>query len=376
MENKLLTSLLFRMNGQEDLAEKIAASIPDHLIENPDTTFADMSMGSGQYLAAVVRRCLIHHEREQILPRIYGWESSRLFTNKAILHNNLKGANLSVGVPKTNMKFNVIIGNPPYQDSSTNNKKVKLWPQFIKNGIELLKPGGFISLITPDSLWKHDTSTCKRQRASVLDHIDLKRVVSADDAFSVGVSIARWYGTKTEYSGSTSVFGDDLDLRQGPWRSEEGEKIDRVNQKVLSFHTRLPLTRAQNHLPARECQGGPNPIYVSGQKLLHTHHTLEGMGVSKLVAPWSASPYSRFHTTEAVGMFNSWMECSEAEFEVLTKIWDLKVIRMFLGTWAKTAGFTPGVERLPDLRGMDDNQAYKTLGLTTTEIKAVENYCS
>ena len=273
------------------------------------------------------------------------------------------------------MRFDVLLGNPPFQHPTSKSHNVKLWPQFVRKSIELLKPDGFISLVTPDSLWRFDTSICRRQRASVLTSVDLSKVISSDDYFSVGCSISRWFGNAGPYSGSTEVFGDSVDLSQGPWLSEEGKVLDGIHKKVLAFSPRLPL-RESNHVAAHQCVGGPTPIYVSGQKLLHTDLELSDVGAPKLVAPWSCSPYKRFHTTEAVGMFNFCMPCSVDEFAVLTPIWDLKVVRLFLSTWQKTAGFTPGVHRMPDLRGMDDAEAYEALGLTADEIAFVEERAS
>ena len=49
-----------------------------------------------------------------------------------------------------NMKFDVIIGNPPYQGGVGNGSK-KLYPYFIKKSIELLKENGFLLFVTPNS---------------------------------------------------------------------------------------------------------------------------------------------------------------------------------------------------------------------------------
>ena len=48
----------------------------------------------------------------------------------------------------TKMKFDVIVGNPPYQ-SGNSSKGNKLWPKFILKTIELTTPGGFNCLVTP-----------------------------------------------------------------------------------------------------------------------------------------------------------------------------------------------------------------------------------
>jgi len=58
-----------------------------------------------------------------------------------------------------NMKFDVVVGNPPYQAPGKENA-TKLWPQFIKKSFETLcLPNGIVSLITPkkwliNGMWK------------------------------------------------------------------------------------------------------------------------------------------------------------------------------------------------------------------------------
>ena len=369
MENHIRTRLLEQLVA----AERLVADIPEQYFKNPNTTFIDPAMGGGQYLAEVLERCLKYHPLEQILPRLFGVESRPMFITRARRHNKLEGANLTLDPNRfNNMQFDVVIGNPPYQDSSTRNKKSKLWPRFVKKSIELLKPGGFISLITPISWATFATKTTAGQRKAILSHVDVLNVEDKNDFFSVGVDIAQWSGVKRPYGGQTTIMGESHDFNDGAWYYPEQRAMVPIHEKVLAFPTRLPLTRAANHLAAKDCVGGDNPIYVSGNKMLFTDKPLEDAGVPKLVAPWSSSPWKRFHTTEAVGMFNCWMPCSEEEFQTLTKIWDLKVVRFFLSTWAKTAGFTPGIERMPDLRGMTDSQAYKALGLTKEEIATVE----
>lgn len=48
------------------------------------------------------------------------------------------------------MKFDVIVGNPPYQDSEAKSSK-KMWPVFVKQAMSMLVKDGHVGFITPAS---------------------------------------------------------------------------------------------------------------------------------------------------------------------------------------------------------------------------------
>ena len=54
---------------------------------------------------------------------------------------------------KPNMKFDVIVGNPPYQELNENGKNWgggrKLWEMFVLKSVELLGEDGYLCLIHP-----------------------------------------------------------------------------------------------------------------------------------------------------------------------------------------------------------------------------------
>jgi hypothetical protein len=56
---------------------------------------------------------------------------------------------------KMRMKFDVVIGNPPYQemkeDGTRKGKGVNLWSKFISLGMNIAKDGGKVAMITPTS---------------------------------------------------------------------------------------------------------------------------------------------------------------------------------------------------------------------------------
>lgn len=274
------------------------------------------------------------------------------------------------------MQFDVVLCNPPYNHSSNKARNVKLWDKFIKLGLLLLKPNGHAGFVTPDSWAYFATSQSNRQRQLIISQIDLQEVINVDSYFTgVSHSISVWWGSKSEYTGKTLVDGQEHDFSSGPVVSEEHLALETIYDKIKA-HKSLPLILSNSHVTRADCgdQEG-TPIRFSGSKVSYTSKPIDGVGVPKFVAPFSCSFKSRFFTTDAVGMLNMSMPCSEEEAEEISRTWDLKIMRFFMATYRKTAGFTPAVKNslIPDLRGLTDEQAYQALNLTKAEIKLVED---
>ena len=95
------------------------------------------------------------------------------------------------------MEFDVIIGNPPYQnDKDSGNKRGSstnpLWWDITGKCLNLLKKNGILSYITPTNMVNGGDSFTKLT-LGVDRKYDLKKVdFSADDAFDVGIPICRW----------------------------------------------------------------------------------------------------------------------------------------------------------------------------------------
>ena len=52
------------------------------------------------------------------------------------------------------MKFDVVIGNPPYQKKVGPKKTEAIWPKFVQKSFDICKEGGYVSLIHPSG-WRN-----------------------------------------------------------------------------------------------------------------------------------------------------------------------------------------------------------------------------
>lgn len=107
------------------------------------------------------------------------------------------------------MKFDYVIGNPPYEQAGTNQGgSSNLWSKFVKKASELTKEGGFISMIHPGS-WK---SYATQGRESLLRDFYLKYklhyldVGTASDQFHGVTSTFDWWVVQKEESNGIDTY--------------------------------------------------------------------------------------------------------------------------------------------------------------------------
>jgi len=136
------------------LVNNILDKIPLEVWKNPESTFLDPCMGKGTFLLEIIRRLvyIYGYTEEDAKSRVYGYDIRVKYVGhltrrglKNVRHKDFLNENIL-------MKFDVIIGNPPFQKALKSGKKSvdTLWAKFIQKGFEIVKDGGVVSLISPD----------------------------------------------------------------------------------------------------------------------------------------------------------------------------------------------------------------------------------
>jgi hypothetical protein len=127
------------------LVDEMLDNLPTEIWESNTTTFLDPAMAGGQFVKEVEAILREHgHSDENIKRRVFGFESSDMRVNYAVNKHGLVGTYNSTDFLswETDMKFDVIVGNPPYLKRS--------WLKFIKKAIKLNPT--FIVTINPDPI--------------------------------------------------------------------------------------------------------------------------------------------------------------------------------------------------------------------------------
>ena len=100
------------------------------------------------------------------------------------------------------MKFDVVLGNPPYQDGSKTGGQNKIYMLFCKQALNLLTEKGKLAFVTP-------TSAAKTSKRFTLENLPGLKYIdyTADDHFTVGSEICSWMVDK-DYSGDVSLYSN------------------------------------------------------------------------------------------------------------------------------------------------------------------------
>ncbi len=144
--------MLWRIQKQPGQAVKeVLSSVPNSILLDCTKTVADLAMGDGSYLAEIAKMRVANGATlEEAQATLYGFESSLVYLAAAKKLNGLQYANLAIMKPEKDldlldMKFDVIIGNPPYASGANN----RFFAKFFEKAAELLNDGGWFAMLAP-----------------------------------------------------------------------------------------------------------------------------------------------------------------------------------------------------------------------------------
>lgn len=232
------------------LAATMISFIPDYVWNNPESTFLDISMQTGSLIVCVVEKLKsLGYSYENIQRRVFGFAEDPFILTYAVKHYGLIGTFGVVDALKCNidktlgisfninnknycMKFDVVIGNPPYQNGNKQGGQNKIYNDFSKKSLEIIKNDGIVSFLTPVSV------TRKSKRFSVINLKGLKVVdFSSTKYFSVGQTICSWTVDKN-YEGDVKVIcknGDTTFFKKG----ENIFDKDVVDINFIKLHNKI-----------------------------------------------------------------------------------------------------------------------------------------
>lgn len=194
-----------------DLVKNIVDRLPEDLVING--TIFDPAIAGGQFVREIENRKRAAGKTEQeIRDTVFGMEENILRRDYAVNRNKLVGT-YEVGSflnkDFKDMKFDIIVGNPPYQDDESGNEKSNLYVEFSRKAIEsCLKDDGTILFLTPKTLLRKT-----KRYFSLIGHAGLRAVdFTASSHFNVGVDIVAWELQKGKTFDHVEVKNKDLSI--------------------------------------------------------------------------------------------------------------------------------------------------------------------
>jgi hypothetical protein len=297
--------MLSRMKFEfDELIEQILDQLPKSVWTSKTSTFFDPAIGGGQFVRAIEQRLRTSgHDDTNIRNRVFGFEESNLHVRFAVNKYKLVGQYCRKPYDRflkmsDAMKFDVCVGNPPYQDSD--NDKKMLWNAFADKAIETTKKEGYIAMITPATWIRAKTNIHNSYR--LLEELQVKKAVvyaKDDTPFSgVGSTISYHITENVKRSNPTPIY-------YGEWSKRKEQFIRNVNIKKekiwpgeltpenLTIHDKLfPLPKIEF---VKSCEFHNQKL--KGKKLVsdiqtsefpYTHH------VSAAITRYTSEKFSRY----------------------------------------------------------------------------------
>jgi hypothetical protein len=314
------------------------------------------------------------------------------------------------------MKFDVVVGNPPYQEGGRDDQANKLWPQFVKKAYDLVENNGYVAMITPNG-WMQPTADIGKGNGknalSIFNDIFKKNnlILANIDSDSireshfkgVGSTFSYYIFQKALYSGSTEFITPDGSVQIDIGKIDSLPKV--TSKESLSIVKKMvgaPFVFCdQNHgLNGFEGDTQGTITYIKKTKngdkncthhLTHAiYHTNKNNGTywfgealnphanaPKVIISLSGTYLPVFNNTTGFSnmclavICNTDEEAKRAQYILSSKLYKFWV------DMQKFSGFNPRklILTLPQLllsRDWTDADIYKHFGLTPDEIDYVE----
>jgi hypothetical protein len=286
------------------------------------------------------------------------------------------------------MKFDVVVGNPPYQEQHATGgvqpTSHNLWGKFIEKSNEIVSTAGFISFVTPDSWMSANSKVLSFFKENTL----LWCNSDASKYFKEGSSFTAWVVKKEKNHGNSYIDGMAIDLNMELYIPRDFRRAYPIHKKVtgvpcpkiaLRFDTACHSSSSMKKVSKEQSAEYPFKIFHTNAQFRYGKVQQKHFDKKKLV--WTLSGYFKpFFDPGTIGTTEiSPYVLVETEDEAKSMISYLtsKLFMFIIFYTGKWSGFTNGkvFESLPKLPGnkiWSDAELYAHFDLTQEEIDYIE----
>ncbi len=374
------------------LVNEILNNIPEHVWRNPNSTFLDPCMGRGTFLIEIVNRLvyIYGYTEKDAKSRVFGFDIRLKYVSRLVRRGFVNVRHKDFLREVINMKFDVVIGNPPYQENMDNGKSKgggkggdkNLYSKFIKKSFDILGYGGSLFFLVPPSVFSPKNSN---RDILLSDNNNLKLVKFFDkNPFpNVNTNVCYFNLVKGENKGDTLVLYKNTEILTRLGKDQIfPSNFDKTSLSIFSkiFNQDLEnmgfIRDCSLHTQKKELfsktitDSHMHPIY-SGSKLIYCSQLPNNITIRKIVV--SRSGYFK------PILDNGFAGTSESNFFITGDNIDKKYqllthpLYRFIVEKSKFNGYINQdvLNRLPFY--FTEETPYKFFGLTEDEITYVES---
>lgn len=372
---------------------------------NPSLKILDPSCGRGTFLLAVAEKLeQAGHSRQHIVENmLYGVDINKvqaMIASRALsmFYNGVINITVEDTLEKAwDMKFDVIVGNPPYQAPKKGD--YSFWARFVDSAHKVLNTNGYLSMIIPAG-WMSPTNDIRRGQRSVMRDIFAKEntfYINIDSDLGkkhfsgIGQKFT-WFAlqkgtyTSTEFDlGSTQIV---VDISKMPMLARD---TDTVNIEILSKisnkstiwnFTRYIMSESWDDVKFEKDKKYKFPK-VNGNsnhldKVVFSKTACKYQTDKKVVLPYNGSDYKFVVDSGKMGCTNAYVMLLEKKDRISSaKVYFNSPLIKWLGknkfTQYNEGALINAISKMDLTKKITESDVYEFYGLTKEEIEYVES---
>jgi hypothetical protein len=329
---------------------------------------------------------LVTKKRLEHLARSYGNQSVIEFTN-TIHYNDVVKLFASIG----DMKFDVIVGNPPFKNRNEVGGKSSLWRKIVKRSYTHLSEGGYLTMVAP----QFPNSANDLGDIFTTNQTEVVWTDISSHFPGIGSSFTAWIVSRTPKTAKTYFINQsmhiDVTSRPLPKDLRSISILDKVSShpcfECMSspeyLHTSVADGKDDDHLSSIPDPSRPYIIRRTSGENYQMYGAVRPTDYEspKVVMTFSGYPHYRYHGPDApIGTikFQSGyiLVKDQDEGANLIALYESRLYRFIQdqllvgGMRGKSSYELP---KLPLDRKWSDDEIYQAIGLTDSEIELIDS---